>query len=451
MSGISDLFKADGTIAQFMLWNVLTQLLAPVLNPVIAELGIDVNQKFPIVPLSPSDAANLVARGFETEGTGKQIASFSGTSGENFDRLVDLAKHAPDLGAAIAALQRGYIPAGSDDPATVSFHGALTEAGIREEWFPVLDKLVVQIPTVAEVMNAWLEGQITEDEARTRYLAAGGDPTWFQTSYDANGEAPTPVQALEMLNRGLIPEEGTGPDSISYHQAFLEGPWRNKWFAPFLALRNYLPPPRTVTAMYHSGQLTHDQAAHYLTVQGLDPDLVVAYLSASSSTKTLTDKVLAKSDILALYKDKLLTRADAQTHLEALKYSASDANLILEISDLSAIKTALTAGVARLRTLFLAHKITEQDAQQSLVTLGIPAAQATQIIDTWQLTAVQETKTLTVAQIEGGWYYDVITTADAIDQIMALGYDETDAWILLTIKNKDPIKGSPLKVVPKNG
>lgn len=447
MAGFGDLFGEGSIGQQFLVWQVLGQIVGAAIQPGVTEVGKLVNSAVPTTPLSPADAAGMTARGLIDNGTGEDIANDSGIGGQDFSKLVMAALSSPDMGAVIAAYQRSIITAGSGDPTEASLHGAYADNGIRPDWWPVLDKLTVQIPSVAEVMNAWLEGQIEEPEANTRYLAAGGDPTWFQTSYNANGQAPTPTQALELLNRGIIKQYGTGPGETSYQQAFLEGPWRNKWLTPFLALANYLPPPRTVTAMYHSGQLTHDQAAVYLADQGLDSDLVTAYLSKSSTATTATEKVLAKADVVSLYKDKLITHDDAISHLVALKYTASDAALILEIADLSAIKSALTAGVARVRTLYLAHKITETDAAASLVQLGVTTAQAAEIIDTWALTSVQTTKTLTAAEILGGWYYEVISTADVITQLMALGYDETDAWILLTVKNKDPIPGSPLPVV----
>jgi hypothetical protein len=54
-----------------------------------------------------------------------------------------------------------------------------------------------------------------------------------------------------MANRGIIPWSGSGPRSTSFEQAFLEGPWRNKWLGPFRKAAEYFPPPRTITAMYN--------------------------------------------------------------------------------------------------------------------------------------------------------------------------------------------------------
>lgn len=441
--GIGGLFGKGSTAEQFLIWGVLQQIIQPLLNPATTELGKLVNSVTPVIPLSAQEAADLVARKLIDHGTGYDAANDNGTGSDDFNHMITGASHAADLGAAIAAYQRGLIGTGTYDGNEVSLNGALADAGVREAWTPILEQLATQIPTVAEVMNAWLEGQITEDEAHTRYLAAGGDPTWFQTSYDANGQAPTPSQALELLNRGIIGESGTGPESTSYEQAFLEGPWRNKWLKPFEALRYYLPPPRTVTAMYHGGQLTHDTAASLLVKQGLTAELAAAYLSPSHSSAAAADKHLAKGDLLALYADGLMSRVDAISGLEALKYSAHDAALIVELQDVRTSAAQVTAGVTRTRTLYNAGKLTDQAAEHSLALLGIATAQAKDMVDTWAVTDVAPVRVLSASQIDQAWGYGLISTPAALAQLEALGYDPHDAWILLSIKNKGPIKGTP--------
>lgn len=444
MSGLGDLFGKNSTAEQLFVWGILNQLISAAVGPGVQEISNTVNGFAPLVPLDPSILAGAVIKGLIEAGNAQSEAAKNGIDQNNFTILTQLAVNPPDIGALVSGLQRGEVDLGEPGALGTTFYGALTLAGIPADWQPLFKALATQLPSGAEVLNALLEGQIGEVEAQTRWVQAGMDPTWFESAFNANGEAPTPVQALEMWNRGIIPEDGTGPAAVSYEQAFLEGPWRNKWLDSFKALRIYYPPPRTVTAMYHQGQLNHDQASGYLAKQGLPADLVTAYLSKSTSSATVADKILAKGDVVSLYKDKLITHDVAIAHLVALKYSADDAALILEIADLASVKSALTAGVARVRVLYLAHKVTETDAEASLVSLGVTKEQATQIIDTWALTSVQITKTLTASEIVAAWYYVVIPTDEAITQLEALGYETDDAWVLLSTRAKGAIVGSPL-------
>lgn len=443
MSALGDAFKPNGIGEQLLIWGVVQQILGAAIGPGVQEITNLTNEAFQAVPLDPGTAAGLVARKVIDQGSGEGDAARGGLSSENFVHLVKGAGTAADLSTAVAAYQRKLIDLGTNTPEGIGLVNALTDAGIRPEWHAIIEKLTIQIPTGAEIMNAWLEGQITEAEAHTRWLEAGMDPTWFQTAYDANGEAPTPVQALELLNRGIIPLRGTGPGAVSYEQAFLEGPWRNKWLESFIALRNYYPPPRTVTAMYHGKQLTHDQAASYLAKQGLEPALIAAYLTPSASSATAKAKELSEAQIVALYSDKLLTRAQAITHLEGLRYTQTDADYLLQLHDVASAAKAIAQGVTNIRSLFENLKITEHDAEAALIKLEIPAKQATEIVSTWAVTQFANVRQLTHAEIVSAWYYELLTTDDALAELIRLGFDDRDAYIILSIRNKGPLKGIP--------
>ncbi len=423
MPSFSDFIgKAGGSAEQLFLWGVLSQVVQALTGPYMAALAQAMLTEDPNTPLSPAEAAGLVARGLITADHGAGSAAKAGVAASVFTDMVKAASSAPDLGTLVAAMQRRLIPAGSDDPEQLSLYGGLTDAGIRPEWHDVIAKLTVQIPTGPEVMNAWLEGQIGRDEAHRRWLESGSDPTWFQTAYDANGEAPTPVQALELLNRGIIPLHGTGPGATSYEQAFLE----------------------TVTAMFHGGQLTHDQAATLLMKQGLSQELATAYLApAHTSTATATEKHLAKTDVLTLYADKIMPRAAAVKALVSLKYTAADAGLLLDLVDLRQTTAQLRAGVTRVRALYQSQKIDAAGATAALHELGITHADAVTLIDTWRITQSHTVKILTPSQIENAVYYDLITETEGMARLMTEGYDEADAWLALSVRLHSPLKTVP--------
>lgn len=445
MSGLGDLFSSAGASAeQLFVWQVVGAIVGALMAPVTQGLQQDAFGKDPNTPLDPSVAAAMVAQSLLTQGQGETEAALSGVDPTRFDNLIVAAGNTLDLGAVVSAFQRGLIGVGAYDPTDVSLRGAMAASAIRESWSPVLEQLTISIPSIAEVMNAWLEGQIEADEAQTRYLAAGGDPTWFQTSYNANGQAPTPVEALEMLNRGIITETGTGPDAVTYQQAFLEGPWRNKWLSAFEQLRDYLPPPRTVTAMYHDGQLSQAQAADLLTKQGLTPDLVTAYLSPVTKASTTTAKTLAEGQIITLYTDQIITGAQATAYLVGLKYPPDQAALLIELADFKTQATALTAGVGQVKTLYQAGKLTKSEAVSELESLNIAGDTANALIATWDVTQRQAVKVLSAAQIVDAWYYSYLSVDQAMERLESLGYDDFDAYVLLAIKNKALLSGVPL-------
>lgn len=443
MAGLGDFFGKGSIGEQLLLWGILNQVIGAAISPGIVEIQSTVNELAPLVPLSPAELAALVARGFAAESENEGDAKKSGIDSARFRDLVKLARSTPGSGELVAALQRGIIARGSADGGDISFDGGLADSGLDQAWIDVIAKLAVQIPTVAEVMNAWLEGQIERDEAHTRYIAAGGDPTWFQTSYNANGQAPTPMEALTMLNRGLIPSDGSGPESISYHQAFLEGPWRNKWETPFRGLGIYVPPARTVTAMLREGSITEAEALAYWHAEGLSVATAAQYLAAASHHSTEAQRALSQAQIVALYEDKLVTKQEAHDQLVALRYTSGDATLILELADLKAAHAASKQATTRLRTLYLAGRNSRDTTIGALHTLGIPDDQAGDLVAVWDLEMATSTRVLSAAQIESAFQYELFDQATAQAELVGLGYTPHDAWILLSIKAKGALPDEP--------
>jgi hypothetical protein len=443
MAGFGEFFKEGSTAEQFLIWGVLMQVLQPLLLPFTAELQKLVLSAAPDLPIDTGSAAAGVARGFLDNGTGQDKANDNGIGEHDFTLLTKLAKHAPDLSAAFELHRRGEIPTGGHDPEQVSLRGVMTDAGIPAEWHDELAKLAELWPTSSEVYDAWLQGQVTPGYAKELLGKLGVPDWWVQHGYDTRGQAPTPTQALELLNRKIIPKYGTGPGSVSYQQAFLEGPWRNKWLDPFLALAEYLPPPRTVTAMYHDGQLDHATAAELLRKQGLSATLADAYLSKASSTHTVAEKHLAKGEITKAYADGLMSRKQASQALADLKYQPADVKVILDLVDVHTKTSQLNSASNRVRAQYETGKLSDAEAEHLLHQLGIDAAQAKGMVAIWRLTVTHRTRTLSPGQIESAWYYGIIDARSAITLLMALGYDEFDAWTALSVRNKGPIKDVP--------
>jgi hypothetical protein len=443
MAGIGDFFEPGEIGEQLLVWSVLSQLVSAISMPVIQEIQ---QHTFPLLQstlLQPNDAAAADAQGLRTHDAMVTEAHAQGVDTERYNTLLELAESTPDVGMLIAGLQRKLLDVGSGDPREVSFTGALSRTGVPPGWWKLYQDLAVDLPSPAEIIDAYVKSQIDEGAALLRFTQSGGEPDWFQTAYNAAGEPPAPGQLAEMVHRGFIPWTGTGPDVKSFEQGLREGHTKDKWITELQAISEYLPPPRTITAMFHGGQLAHDQAAKYLAAYGLDTDLIAAYLTASHSSATVTDKHLAKGDIVTLYTDHLLSKDAAITALVALKYSAADATLLLQVSDLRAAAKALTAGTAQVKELLIHGHIGQAAALASLEKLAIPGIQAQAMIDTWTTTKAPVLKTLTAAQIERAAVLGLISNEQAYEALQSDGYSAIDAWLALSIAHKEAITDVP--------
>lgn len=415
----------NNAVTQIATYNVVGALISASLGPYLQALSNQVNQLSPLAPLSPGEAAEAVLRGEWSEDQGAAEARYAGVNDERFHVLARLAGNAPAPGDLAIALRRKLI-----DPET--YLRGIRQGRLRDEWADLVRQLSTQIPSPGAALEAYLEGQVDEGTARQLYELFGGAPEYFDLLYNTQGQAPTPTQALELANRGIIPWDGSGQGVVSYEQAFLEGPWRNKWLPSFRALGEYLPPPRTVTAMYHEGSLDQAEAVRYLRMQGLSAELAAKYVSSGSDQKVADTKALAQTTILALYRDQLVDRADASAMLQALSYGPDEADFVLQVADLQVSQHYLGLAVSRVRTLYTGHKITGEVATSVLADLQVPAGQIDQLLTIWAYERSANVQILTAAQLANAYKARLLSQAETQLRLEGLGYTADDAWLYLS-------------------
>lgn len=443
-SGILRLLAGSGgAAAQFFMWGVLYGLTQQAMGPTFQEVANKVNSANPTTPLSAAEAATAVLKGQLSAQNGASEAAKSGIDAGRFDTMVRMAGSPPGLAELLSLYRRGELT-------TDLLHRAVLQSDIKDEWFTngTIEKMGKVPPSPVDFLQAWLEGQLSESDAKKLYEIFGGVMTQsgydiFQIMYNTRGQAPTPTEALTLLNRGIIQEMGTGPKSTSYQQAFLEGPWRNKWLEPFLALRRYLPPPRTVTTLISHGAITDQYALQLFIDNGLNPQDAAAYVKDAHSSATAKQKDLAVSEIETLYYDQAISRTQGQAFLQNLGYSTGDANFILLIQDLRRERTFLESAISRVRTLFVDHKLARTDAVGSLAKLKVPSAQITNLLTTWTLERAANIPQLTESQVAAAFYYGNMKQDEAMTALEKLGYSPYNAWIILSNRTHGPLPGKP--------
>ena len=442
-SSFGRLFGAGSTFQQLMVWQVLAQVISAVGAPGLEALTQLVQSQVPINALSVADAVDGALKGHIDVEAARAEARLSGISSERFDVLLAAAGSPPGPSDLAAAVRRGLIPEQGAGAASLSFEQGVRESRINPKWSDVLLRLSTYWPSPVDILDALLEGQVTMEEGRALYQRTGGDLEFFQLLYNTRGSAPTPMEAATMAQRGVIPWEGTGPEAVTFDQAGLEGPWRNKWIPAFRALAEYLPPPRTVTAMVANGSLSDETGAALLEKQGLSPELAAAYIADAHHTKTQDTRQLAKADILNLYKAREIDRATAAQWLEGLRFTPQDSEFELAYADFQVQKAMVDKAVSRLRSLFLAHKIDEQGLIGSMDAIGVPADQRNQLIRTWTLERDAEVKTLTDAQVCDAVFYQLISTEQGLQWLQQLGYPPDQAWLRLSVRLHGPATAEP--------
>lgn len=393
--------------------------------------------------LSAPDAASAVVRNFLSEADGQAVAAKSGVSADTFATLVALSGDAPGPQQLAEALRRGAIPESGSGSDSTSFAQGIAEGRLANKWAPVIKAISLDWPTPLAALSAQLKGAFTGDQGKALYEQLGGDPQFYDWLLFGEGSAPTPVEAADMARRGIIPQTGTGQDVVSYDQAFLEGPWRNKWSDAFWQASLFVPSAREVITLLKDGAVDKDTAAVWMKRAGADDATTAAFI-AEADTESLSDyKGLTQTAVLNMYYQQLLTADDATTILESLHVSAQAVPLMLTYADLQRAIAQQNSAITRVGSLYAARKITDATAKQSLITLQVPAAAIDDIMSTWQLENSINVKLLTEAQIVDAWKYAIMTEGEALTELGNIGYTPYDGWVVLSIAAKEALPGKP--------
>lgn len=428
------LFGQGGVGQQLLVWAVLQQVVGAVLAPELMELQRGVNALLQSTPLTPEQLAEMVVRHIVDVGDAEAYAKQSGITPSDFQRLVQSAGEGPAPGDLAEALRRGIIPERGAGPASTSFEQGMAESHLRDKWADTLKRLAVREPTPADALEALLEGQLPLEEARSLYQRFGGDLEHFEWLFNSRGSAPTPLEASEMARRGIIPWEGEGPGATSFHQAFLEGPWRNKWEPSFRQLAEYRPPPRSIVAMLRSGAIDDQKALELFRDNGVPQDLAVAMVHEAHAGKLASSRDLAKSDIDALYFDQLINADEADEFYRALGFDATETPWLRALVDVRRSIAARNGAISRVRAQYVARHIDRTTVVNALNTLRVPSAQQQDLLATWDIERDSNVKVLSAAEIASAYFYGVIDQGRATAELVAIGYSQWKAWILLSVR-----------------
>lgn len=433
---LKDLFgKRTQTAAQQLLeWQVLAQVIGSLLQPALREVARAVNAVAQTEVLTPAQLADMVVRSIVAYGDAEAYAKQSGISPSDFQRMVHSAGEAPSPQEAIAMLRRGLIQRAGRGPDSTSFEQIIAEGRTFNKYTDLIEALGDVPLSPAEAADAAVENQIDYATAERNAYLNGVSAEHFKVMVDTRGRPPSPVELNVLYRRGLIPLEGTGPDAISVQQGIFEGATKDKWWRLFADLSDYVPPPRTVTAMIREGALTDAQGWTLYKHAGLTDELASAYLTSAHHQKTQTQRDLTVTQTGELYRDGLIEKATAEQILAAHQYSSPDQAYILAVWDFQVTQTTIRASVSRVHNLYVNHKIDAVAASTALDSLHVPASGRDRMLTAWNVERDVNVPHLTRAEIVDAWYYQVLETPEADRLLGVLGWSPEEAAILRGIR-----------------
>lgn len=440
LGGLGELLGKDGAAQQLFIWQVVAQLLGAVLAPELELVTREVNKLLPATPLSPAQLADMVVRNIVDHAQAAGYATESGVSKADFERMVASAGEAPSPQELIAALRRGVIERDGTGPASTSFVQGIAESRLYNKWLPVIESLSNVPLGVADAVDAVVESQISPEQGQHFAYLNGVSAEDFTILVNTRGNPPSPTELNELLRRGLIPLEGTGPDALSFEQGIAEGATKTKWWRLLHQLGDYVTPPRTVVAMLKEGSITQDQALAELAKSGLDQEHAAAYLLSASHQKTQSTRDLTVSQVLSLYKDRLVDQQTASQMLVLQRYTEAESAYLLDLADFEVLQAKVREVVSKVHTLYVGHKLDDGAASRALDGAGVPPAGRDEYLTKWKLERAANVQTFTTAEVADAFHYGLIQLDDAISRLVNLGWTEEDALIRIEIREHGPLQ-----------
>lgn len=437
------LFGGGEAARELFVWAVLAELIRALGAPLFQEFTQLVNALDPIQALAVADAVDAVVKGHLNREQGAFEAAKSGIDGQHFDVLVAAAGQPPGLEFLLEAWRRQFIPRSGTGAESVSLEQGIRDSRLHNKWIDVIEKMGFRPIAVSDAIDAWVEGQISEAEARAICYENGISADSATILFHTRGRPPSPTELNVLFKRGLIPMEGVGPDQTSVQQGIFEGATKDKWWRLLADLAEYVPPPRTVTALIREGVLTDQEGLDELRRSGLPDQLAGQYVAAAHHQKTQTERELAKTDILELYAAHLIAADQAKGALKLLGYNAEDQGFLLAYTDFKTNKARIDALVSRIRTFYIGRRLGDNAARGALSALGLDSGAIDGLLRDWHVVRASNVKTLTEAQVANAFHRKIIDQPTAINELLAMGYDPWTAWVELSTREGAPLPGEP--------
>lgn len=439
-------------LEQIFLYGIVSNIIGTSVGPFLQGVTNDLNSAAVNTgiakPTSPATIATAAARGLNL-GDPPTVtmpdwaysqAAQNGISHEDMDLLASIVGLPPALQELFELYRRGVI---TIDQVKVG----LKEGDFRDDWVDRVVQLVHSWLSPLDFVRAAVQAQMPYADARAWAQKTGLDTEtglpmdvgdsgatadMFGLAFAIAGRPPGPEQLARMALRGIIPWDGTGTGATTFQQGVRESDVKTKWTDALRQLAEYVPPPSSVSSLLERGAITEAQAQQYWQAGGVPPELAQGYAYIATQQHVGQDKLLAKGEITTGYFDGIFDHAQALELLGLLGYSGQVADDVLAITDFRREIQAINAAVKRIEGLYAGYRLTATRAKAALEQLGLPTDQATSLLRTWEAVRVQPIRLPAPREIGRAVKAGTITTAEGLEEMHRLGYQDRDAAIMLS-------------------
>lgn len=382
-------------------------------------------------PMATADAVRAYVEGYYTKDQAASVAQQNGLDPEFLDVLLE-AYGDPLSPTDMMDLWR-YGRATEDD-----VKAALKRGRLKDDYIPFFLKLKTRPMSTPDAIESYVQGYLTDNQAKAIAAQNGLDPDSFDILKLTAGEPLAKMEMLTLLRRGKVTE-------AQVKAALRQSRMKDEYIDDALQLRYVYPGLFEVRTLLVDGDLTPKQATEALLYDGYTPEFVKAIVKAASAQSVGAGKQLTLAFYSDLYLEGMISETDFTEELKDMGYVNEQATLILAFLNNKLLLSSRSTAVSRVRSNYLGHKITNQQAKDELNKLEITANTVERLLDEWGIVLVVEQKKLTAAEVLDYWQLNgfsdnqVDNTQAALEYLYSLGYSADDAIALITIKNKGPL------------
>lgn len=367
--------------------------------------------------LSLADAALAYLRSDITLPEAQQIAAANGFDPAQLNVFIGNTGEPLGLEQLLEAYRRNFI-----DEATLE--KGIKESRVRDEWIATAVKLGHAPMSTADAVNAIVQGYLTQDQGLVIADQNGLEPSDFPTLVQTAGEPLSRTELEDLYNRGLI-------DEATVIQGLRESRLKNKYNDLAFALHVKLLEPRMLADAVQYGTITHDEAVKRALAYGYSDADAQVLVGEGSARKLYSRKQEVLTSAEQLYEDNAIDETQLRQVAQQSGLDTTEADLIVKTAEYKREAKWTNAVITTIRSKYVAHHITRNQASGFLDSLGIPTARRDQLLTVWDMEVAANAKELTEAQIVKAHKLQLISDQDALTRLNNLGYNDTDAALLI--------------------
>jgi hypothetical protein len=261
----------------------------------------------------------------------------------------------------------------------------------KEAWPGISDlvRMAVREAFTPEIAEKFGQYQDLPPEFLARAKKIGLPEDYAKAFWAAHWDLPSVQMGFDMVHRGIITQDEL---KLLLRALDIMPFWRDK-----LINLSYAPFTRVdIRRMHKFGILTEAQVLQSYKDIGYSDEKAKALtdftIALNSDTATGSDKELAKSEVVSLYKKRIITEDQARTRLADLKYTDDDIALILDLAEWTADASTKELTVSQVKALYQKGLATKDQVTQFLTALKYSAAAANNMLTLWGWETPQDVK-----------------------------------------------------------